>query len=735
MHNPTLRRRARRPLRAVARFLSTATRSTTRTTCLALPLGAVAQAAPADEELPRPLYQPITIEVESQADFDGHHTGPWGSAQVNPFLHCRFDVYLDHANLMAPLRVPGYFAGDGDGGQSGNVWRAHFTPTFEGDWFYLVVLEGGPNLNAALGSVGGSPMQLSRPFGAFTVGPVEPSASGFRKKGVVAWERSLDYYEFTETSAGRFVQVGVGSPENFLGYAGFEDAADGGSSNGAVCCCRQICYADCARAVCQDAGDPAPNFLHRYDAHVGDWNPGDPDWDANGQTNQGRGIIGALNYLGDTCGVNSMYVLVMNLGGDGKDTHPFLTNGGGADCPTVGGAFDPAHTLNYHVARLDQWRTVLQHANDKGILVQLLLAEQEACNIRWFGPHESNGAARNHMSLYRRLFMKQMVAHFAHLPGLRWNLCEENKAAASCAGSSSCGVQGTALPPQFTAQELDEMARWIGGWDVYNHPIGVHTEPNDHRLYAELLGLPAFPVWLASTSLQIHGETGSGDIYESRIRSAESLFHQAGWNLPIVNDEQGTPGGGLSSQFNGQADPFTTADDRRKRVLYDVLLSGGHVSYYFGFYGLQQGGGDLNTEDFRTREDALLQMGFARRVVESVRIWDMDDADGRIVGNVAASPFGRPEVAAAPDGSRMLVYYSRLTDGSGNVRPGQVDLSGFTGTYGLLWMDPRERRPVASGGQLPGGGVRTIPVPDVNGGAPGHGVTADTDLLLIVQRL
>ena len=65
--------------------------------------------------------------------------------------------------------------------------------------------------------------------------------------------------------------------------------------------------------------------------------------------------------------MNSMYVLVMNLGGDGKDTHPFLTDAGALDCPLSGSEFDPSHTLNYHVARLDQWRAVLEHANAKGI--------------------------------------------------------------------------------------------------------------------------------------------------------------------------------------------------------------------------------------------------------------------------------------------------------------------------------------------------------------------------------
>ncbi|MEM8713007.1 MAG: DUF5060 domain-containing protein, partial [Planctomycetota bacterium] len=634
----------------------------------------------------------MTLAFTADQEFRSVGTGGSNSSDANPWTHRRLNVYFDHPDLAEPIRVPGYFAGNGAGARNGRIWRVHFTPRISGDWIWFATFEKGHLINAAPPETPGAAAVIFPSSGDFTVGPLDPTAPGFRSKGAVVWDPGGDYFRYSEPGAGRFIQAGVGSPENFLGYSGFTGATDGGTGNGVICCCDQTCFDDCRQTTCQNAGDPAPGFLHAYEEHIADWNPGDPNWGANGQPNQGRGIIGALNYLGEV-GVNSMYFMLMNLGGDGKDTHPFMSNGGGTDCPLQGGNFSSLHTLNYDVARMDQWRTVFEHANDQGIMLQFLLAEQEACNIRWFGTHSVEGGPRSHMSVFRRLFMKQMVAQFGHLLAVRFNLCEENKSVASCAsGAASCGSPAVNSTAQFTAAELDEMGRWIREWDDMDHPIGVHTVPNDTRLYSELLSLPQFPDWLTATSLQIHGESGTGNEYEALVDIIEDLFAQAGWNLPIVNDEQGSPTEGLSSQFESGAPLTSTADDRRRRVLYDVLLSGGQLGYYFGYHSTSDGGGDLRTEDFRTRGDALEQMGFARRLMEQLRVWEMDDRDGLLFGTTASTRYGRPEVAATPNGERIIVYYSALKNGpAGDVRMGRIDLRDMTGlSYELLFVDPRE---------------------------------------------
>ena len=57
---------------------------------------------------------------------------------------------------------------------------------------------------------------------------------------------------------------------------------------------------------------------------------------------QGKGIIGAINYLSGL-GVNSMYFLTMNAYGDGKKAWPWT----GADNYTI-----------YDCSKLDQWDVV-----------------------------------------------------------------------------------------------------------------------------------------------------------------------------------------------------------------------------------------------------------------------------------------------------------------------------------------------------------------------------------------
>src|SRR4029079_7415519 len=73
----------------------------------------------------------------------------------------------------------------------------------------------------------------------------------------------------TFAGSGRvWLKGGTNIPENFLGYQGF---------------------------------DHTPNGGHDFDAHVKDWKSGDPDWGSG----KGKGIIGALNWLGNA-GANSI---------------------------------------------------------------------------------------------------------------------------------------------------------------------------------------------------------------------------------------------------------------------------------------------------------------------------------------------------------------------------------------------------------------------------------------------
>lgn len=89
--------------------------------------------------------------------------------------------------------------------------------------------------------------------------------------------------QFQETKD-YFLKGGAYSPESFLGYYQFDQT-------------------------------PAS---HKYEAHAGDWQEGNPTW----KNGKGKNIIGALNYL-KSKQMNSVYFLTMNVQGDGKDVWPW----------------------------------------------------------------------------------------------------------------------------------------------------------------------------------------------------------------------------------------------------------------------------------------------------------------------------------------------------------------------------------------------------------------------------
>lgn len=609
-------------------------------------------------------------------------------APANPWLDWRMDLMLESPSGRV-LQVPGFFAGDGDRGPQGDVWCVRFSPPNEpGLWRGHAILRAGHQANVAPRADASGSVVFAESV-CFRVLLPDPGAMGFFARGPV---RPDGMGRFRDALGGLFVKAGVGSPENLLGYAGFHGAADG-VDGGPV----------------GEAGG-SPDFLHAFGPHVSDWREGDPDW-ADGA---GRGIIGALNALADI-GANALYVMPMNLGGDGRDTFPFVTNGGGGISP-----LDPDHVFQYDVRRLDQWNTVLRHAQGLGLFVQLVLAEREPTNIAWLG-----GAN----DIRRRLFLKQMVAHFGHLPGLEWTLCEEN------------AVPGAPTFAQFTPVELAELAGWIRSWDVDGHPRSVHVDPNDLRLFEAILD-DGVGSWVDAISLQVHGdEPWTGDSYGEFCDRAAALFlNRTGRRVVVNMDEPGFFMTGAASELHPDAwaaVPAAGAEDRRRRVLYDSLLSGAGVAWYFGLWNLASGGGDLTTEDFRTRETLLRETAIARRLVEQTfsSAHDFGPADELWVPSAPDTRlhpvYGNPEVLAAPGGA-LLAYFPSL--GESAVRPpgtiGPIDLGGIPGSapgaFEAQWVDPKTGLSVGAAAPFdPTVGYQPL--------APAPAPDPDRDWLLVVR--
>ncbi|MEM6796532.1 MAG: DUF5060 domain-containing protein [Acidobacteriota bacterium] len=282
----------------------------------------------------------------------------------NPFLDLRFQVRFTGPSGQV-FDVPGYFAGDGEGGASGNVWRAHLAPDEVGSWSYAVSFRQGSEVAVALtGAEGTAVTPFDGASGSFTVEPSQRTAPDMRAPGRGLIKNRGGHY-LSEADGDPWVKGGPDIPENFLGYEGFDNTPDAG---------------------------------HTFSAHLADWRVGDPDWDGGA----GRAIIGALNYIADR-GANVIYFLPMNLFGDGRDTFPTIAEG---------------EKTRYDLSKLAQWEIFFTHAQSRGIFLHFVLAETESGNENY----HDNG----NLGPERKLFYRMLNALFGHHNGLEWNLGEEN---------------------------------------------------------------------------------------------------------------------------------------------------------------------------------------------------------------------------------------------------------------------------------------------------------------------
>ncbi|NBC11694.1 MAG: DUF5060 domain-containing protein [Planctomycetes bacterium] len=558
-------------------------------------------------------------------DFQGPNTSE--TAATNPFTDYRLDVTFTHAGTGKQYVVPGFYDGDGNGGGSGDVWRVRFNPDEAGQWDYTA------DFRSGAGVVTADPGDLNTftttgPHGqsdSFTVAALDADAPGFKSQGRLEYAGN-HYLKFRD--GGYFIKGGADSPENFLGYSGF---------------------------------DNTPNFKHQYAPHRNDWQAGDPDWtnDApNGSgVRDGRNIIGALNYLGDQR-VNSIYFLPMNIGGDGKDTYPY-------QAPINTGGSAANDNTRFDISKLTQWETVLNHAQERGINLNIVLNEAEAPN-----KNELDNAT---LGPERKLFYREMIARFGHHNAMQWMLSEEYN-------------RGLELAPSA----VKSFAQFIQDLDPYDHPISVHNGnfgnwpggtnfPDEHTdlpgpgqraEWEPFFGDPRFSL----TSYQNYNEQGIGDEVEYlRARSALK-----GRPIPIMIDEP-------------ESLDALSADNVRKHMTWDIYLSGGGVEWFVR-------GSDQSLEDFRTYETVWEQTWHARKFMqENLPFWEMTPNDDLLRNE--DSDFGGAEVFAKPG----EVYAFYLPDGSnddnpntagaieaGENGPPEFDLTAEANQrFRLRWYDPR----------------------------------------------
>ena len=330
----------------------------------------------------------------------------------NPFMNYRLNVTFSHPSSGKSYVVPGYFAADGDAGntsaEKGDKWRVHFAPDETGTWNYAIDFRKGRF--AAISTKKNtceSGEFMDGETGSFEIAKSDKAAPDFRARG------RLDYvgghYLRLAESGEYFLKSGPDAPENFLSYADF----DGTFHN----------------------DGHKDELVKTWEAHLKDWKPGDPTW----KDGKGKAMIGAINYLASK-GLNSVSFLTMNIDGDDQNVFPYI---------------DYDTHDRFDCSKLDQWETVFEHAQQLGIFLHFKLMEVENQGLL------DNGAVGANTKLYYR----EMIARYGHHLALNWNVCEE---------SGEWVKQGHKTPPQETPERL-ACAQRLHDQDPYHHHIVIHN--------------------------------------------------------------------------------------------------------------------------------------------------------------------------------------------------------------------------------------------------------------------
>ena len=360
-------------------------------------------ATPGADPLPQDSYREwSTVELE----FSGPQSQLAGGGP-NPFL---IDLAVE---FLGPEEqsylVPGFYAGDGHGGQDGGTWRVRFTPDQSGSWRYRT------ESDAAL---------LDGISGDFEVHPA-PACPPYLPGDLPDFQclgrlihRGGSYLSFPDGSF--WLKGGVDDPEDFL-------------------------------AVGQNAGFPSKEA--------------------------------AIDFLAEQ-GINSIYIMLNNVGGDGRNVWPWL---GENERQAI------QQHESFDVLRLDAWEALFRHIQARGIVLHLVLEDDSG----WTG-------------FDRPLYYREMVARFGHHNGLIWNLSEEYN-------------------ENYSAAQVMEFAAMLSELDSYGHPIAVH-HAGSTRAWEPFLSDPHISVTSFQTGRQPQNE--SAVAWAGRVR-------ESGGEKVISYDETG----------------------------------------------------------------------------------------------------------------------------------------------------------------------------------------------------
>jgi hypothetical protein len=290
-------------------------------------------------------------------------------------------------------------------------------------------------------------------------------------------------------------------------------------------------------------------------------------------------MIGALNYL-QSKGVNSVYMLTMNILGDGKDVWPYT---------------DHNERYRFDCSKLDQWEIVFDYMEQLGMMNHFVLQETENETLL------DNG----YTDVQRMVYLRELIARFGHHLAVTWNMGEEN-------GLASW------TPIGQTHQQKEDMANYLKKTNPFPNIVVVHTHANDGHQDEYLTPFLDFEN-LDGPSMQI----GNPARINQRIAKWVNESEKAG-NRWLVNlDELGPHWRGIMPDSH-DADHDTVSAD----ALWGSLLAGAAgVEWYFGY---RYPHNDLGLEDFRSRDNWWDQSTIATQFVNQLPVEQMKGANNLV---------------------------------------------------------------------------------------------------------
>ncbi len=313
----------------------------------------------------------------------------------------------------------------------------------------------------------------------------------------------------------------------------------------------------------------------------------------------------------------------------------------------------------YDVSKLEQWEIAFDHAETLGLMMHFKLAENE------------NWDKLNRQTI--NVYYREMVARFGHHLAIEWNISEEYRGSAS-----------SALP----------RINWLAAIDPWSTHRVIHTYPGEHNKYDDWLAADAK---LTGASIQSPRTSNYKDVYKGKGGILTWINKSKSNNTPWVvsSDEQNSGKTGIF--VSEDMDNHNVIKEARTRVLWKTMIAGGSGVMWYG-----GGRGDFRTENFNRFGTLFKWSEYAVDFFKknNIPFWKMVNDDRLVSGSANCL-------------AEVGKFYTIYLENGGSTN---VNLSGQSGNFDVLWFDPRNGGSLKTGNvtSVRGGGNRSIGNPPNN---------------------